>query len=269
MTKPRLLISIPTSPNGSLNHRLVSFLMEAQKMEEAEVSVHIIGARPTAEGRNMQVRHFLWETDAELMLCIDDDMIPGMDGLRLMLKHIAREDVDVVSAITLRSGKSGPQPVLLEMTRDLSGSKLNMEILSQPPGMHEVERGIIPGACFLGTRAAYERIHEARRPWFKDVLHDGSWEHYELKTLADQYAQRPESLHAEVCRRMYRDTDFHRKRIGLREWGHDAYFSRTCHELGVRVWVDTSIYWGHIKATDLRHLMQLLGEVKAAKEKAG
>lgn len=259
----KLLISVPTKPDGSLNHALVGFLLEAQAAGHA---IDRVACRPTAAGRNEQIRRFLWAFDHDLLLCVDDDMVPGMDGLALMLEEIASTDVDVLAALTLRQDRGGPTPVILELTEDHSGSKLHMGILDRPPGLHEVKRGVVPGACVMAKRPALLRFHEKGRVWHKDVLHDGSVEHHVLQEILDAAAGDP----AKAVRKLssvlaHERRDFNRDTVGIREWGHDAWFCRSCAELGLRVWIDTRILWGHMKSTDLRLLLSLLNEVRRAK----
>ena len=258
----KLLISVPVIPDGDVSMHVLTFCTDALSADlGCEVEVRTVGARGTPAGRNQQVRDFLWGSDADWMLCLDSDMAPGVAGLKLLLEHIQRDDVDIASALTLLKSKNGPVPVIKEMTEDRKGSHLHEKILNQPPGLYEVENGLIPGACFIVTREAMMRFYNARCVWFKDVLYDGSVDRYELEGL----------LNAGDVKAAIRDilqeqeTDFHRDRVGIRQWGHDCWFCRNALELGLRVWIDTRILWGHMKTMDLRQFLTMLTEVRRQK----
>ena len=229
----RLLVSVPTGPEGSINHALFKFGIDlsAHGIEGWDIRVDAVSQRPVAATRNRQIREFLWETDADYLLCIDDDMVPGVADLAEMLKEIVRPDVDVVSAMTLRQDAGGPTPVVFQFKGD--GCTLNEEILSKEGGMYEIVNGGVPGACLLAPRYVYQDMYDKGILWHEDIL---------FKDPADK------------------------KKFGNRKIGHDQRFCMNCNEMGFRTWIRSDIMWGHLKTLDLRYPLDLLLEIMTAKK---
>ena len=230
----KLLISVPTGPQGSLNHSLVEWLLDVSRgLPGWAIATDIVRGRPVAANCNQQIRRFLWETDADYMLSLDDDMVPETEGLKKMLDSIQRPDIDVISAMTLRMDKGGPTPVIFQYEE--GKARLHEGILSKPGGLHEVVDGGIPGACFIAPRYVYQDMFDKGVVWHEDILnHDAT----------------------------------NKEKFGNRKRGHDQTFCHNCNDMGFRTWVHSDVMWGHMKSIDIRLLMHYILEIRTAKQEA-
>ena len=243
----KLLISVPVSPSGGIQSHLVEWMNtpEIRQIPGWEVTHSICRDRPVVSTRNRLIKAFLDDSDCDVLLSIDSDQIPfigandRLGGLDKMLEAINRDDVDVVNAITLRITDKGPCPVIYkipDMVNDKSTGELYTEILSKPRGLHELKNGVVGGAGIMVPRYVLERFREEGVPWFWDVF----------------------------------DEDPESESFGERKIGHDVWFFLKCHEFGFRPWVDTSLFWGHVKPSDLRaefrREMDHLGSTYAARK---
>jgi hypothetical protein len=225
----KLHLSVPVAPMGGIDAHLVEFLFspETNNIKGWDITRSICRDRPVVSTRNRLVKRFLDDTDADVLLSIDSDQIPfthaddRLGGLDKLLEAINRDDVDVVNAITLRITDKGPCPVIYkipDMENDQSNGELYAEILSRPRGLHELKNGVVGGAGIMVPRYVLERFREEGVPWFWDVF----------------------------------DEDPKSDTFGERKIGHDVWFFLKCHEFGFRPWVDTRLFWGHVKPSDLR-----------------
>lgn len=223
---------------------------------------------PLAANRNAQARHFLFgmdhdngeleQTDYDAVLFIDADNIPGSHDLHHLLEDIERDDVDVVGGVyCVENHKHGPQPLIYEMAEaEGAGWKFaSKEVITQlggKKGLIKLKRGGLPTGCLCIKRHVFQKLYEARRPWFKDILRDGEFENYELRDKLDEFKGQPEKLAAwleeEVESRHKRDYSL--ERFGSWATGEDIWFCKMVQELGMKVWVDTRVFWGHIKLHD-------------------
>lgn len=217
----KVVFSIPVEPNGSINARLAEFLLYSCTHPElygkdVQVGAMIVHDKPTASCRNQQVKKFL-ETDADAVLFIDSDMAPTVEAVQRLFEQIEREDIDVISGLALQQTKGGPMPVLYKF--DGEGARLDGTLMNADPeqGPYEMVEGGTGAACLFCKRAALERFKEEGVVWFKDLL-------FEVPS---------------------------HPKFGRRQYGHDAYFFKKCHDFGLRCWIDVGAYIGHVKPGDL------------------
>ena len=241
----KLLISVPVSPTGGIQSHLVEWMNqpEIRAIDGWQVTHSICRDRPVVSTRNRLVKKFLDESDCDVLLSIDSDQIPftnakdKLGGLDRLLTAINRDDVDVVNAITLRITEKGPCPVIYKIPDmdDQQTGELYTDILTARRGLHELKQGAVGGAGIMVPRYVLERFREEGVPWFWDVF----------------------------------DEDPKSDTFGERLIGHDIWFFLRCHDFGFRPWVDTGLFWGHVKPSDLRaefrREMDLLGAVAAAR----
>lgn len=218
-----LIISIPVETHGSINAELADWLLRvvADPQElgiDWSVRWDIVHDKPVAATRNKQAIRCLG-SDSHYFLFLDSDMVPNTKAIRLLLDNIVREDVDVISGIADQQTKGGPMPVLYKFAAHYDGCRLDVELLDRDPddGPFPMKNTGTGAACLLATRHALETIREAGRLWFNDVICDDP---------ADE-------------------------RFGKRIIGQDAWFWIQCHKLGLRCWIDTNAYIGHVKPGNL------------------
>ncbi len=229
----KLMVVVPTAENGSIDGRLVEWMFTVctDQPKGWEIKTVINRQSPVVSARNSLVRHFL-STDCDVMFTIDSDQVPQLTkdsddgGLRQMLAALERDDVDIVTPITVRITDDGPLPVINKMQ---PGNKavLHADILSRPQGLHELSPdGTIGGAGVMVKRKVLEAFDEHGVPWFWDV-----------------FVEQKGKVFDEIT-----DEDLYMTRIV----GHDIWFFLRAYELGFRAWVDTRVFWGHIKTLDIR-----------------
>jgi hypothetical protein len=237
----RLMLAVPCNPMGAVDANLVEWLMHT-RLDGWDMETHLERNAPVCQARNVLVKKFL-ASKCEVLLTIDSDQIPQSSsdktgGIQLLLDDISREDVDIVNAITVRNSEDGPIPVIQKVREDYS-AEIHTEILSQPVGLHELKgKGVVGGAAIMVKRRVLEAFLEAEIPWFMDVFVD-----------------RPA---VEFSKQDGRDL------FGERLIGHDYRFFMEAHKLGFRSWVDTRVFWGHVKANDMRK--EYLRDLKMMKE---
>lgn len=234
-----LLVSIPCEVNGSINAHLADWLLrvvvEPVRLGVDIVRWDIVQDKPTAQTRNRQVKRFL-EGDLDLVLFLDSDMVPDDDSIRSLVYFSDREDIDVISGIADRWHHAGPMPVILKYSPDGKRSTLHNEILTRDPdkGPYELVGAGTGAAILLCKRAALEKVRDEGRVWFYDVI----------------------------------ETDVNDDKFGHRVTGHDSWFFIQCQECGVRTWVDTTAYIGHMKQSDLSHEAARFHRERLAREQA-
>jgi len=227
------MVSVPCEPDGSIDAKLVEWMFHVtgnRVRKGWQVQPAICRDRPVVSSRNRIVKAFL-DSDCDVLLTVDADQIPqiGKDeagGLDLLLAAIERDDVDIVNAITVRRTDSGPLPVINKMTGEYS-AELHTDILSRPKGLHELTPdGVMGGAGIMVKRRVLEKFYEESVAWFRDVFVWDKGKKFDETSGKDLY--------------------------GERLVGHDVWFFLRAAELGFRSWVDTRVFWGHVKAADLR-----------------
>jgi len=253
MSRKKLIVVIPTAPNGSIDARLVEwmFIVSGDKIPGWTVQCVICREQPVVAARNRLVKHFL-STDGDVMLTIDSDQVPQLTegddngGLGLLLEAIERDDVDIVNAITVRNTKDGPLPVINRMTGPVK-AELHAEILQRKQGLHELgPDGVMGGAGIMVKRHVLQAFQDKEVLWFWDVF------------VEKQGKMRCEDTGKDLW--------------GERLVGHDVWFFLQAHELGFRSWVDTRVFWGHVKTQDIRKEfnrdIELLTQIDNLKRKA-
>jgi len=243
----KLMLAVPCNPNGSIDANLVEWLMSV-KLDGWDIETHLERNAPVCQGRNSLVKKFL-KSDCEVLMTIDSDQIPQSSsdvtgGIKQLIEDIERDDVDVVNAITVRNTDEGPIPVIQKLREDYSG-ELHVEILSKQVGLHELgKQGVVGGAAIMVKRHVLEKFWDEDTPWFLDTM--------------------VTKKETEFSRRDGRDL------FGERLIGHDYWFFMRCHEFGFRSWVDTRVFWGHVKSNDMRKeylrdlkLMKQIDDLKA------
>lgn len=246
------MISVPVDVVGGVESHLVEWMLALDMGAITIGDWRIIGSicrdRPVVSSRNRLVKRFL-ETDCDVLLTVDSDQIPFLGkgdktgGLELLLDAIERPEVDIVNAITLRITDKGPAPVINKLTGPTS-CELYTEILEQPRDLYELKEGAMGGAGLMVKRHVLEHFLKEEVMWFKDVFVEKRGQMYDEKSKKDLF--------------------------GERVIGHDVWFFQRCHEFGFRSWVDTRVFWGHVKPSDLRaefrREMQFLADKKAAED---
>lgn len=222
---------------------------------------------PLDANRNAQVKHFLFDvdhdseefknTDYDAVLLIDADNVPDNLDLHLLLEDIERDDVDVVGGVyCVENAIHGPQPLVYEMRETGEGHRFaSKEVVAGERGLKKLAHGGLPTGCLLIKRHVFEKIYEARRSWFKNKLRDGSFENYEIHELLQKHKDDPAALVKELeaeCDKKYR-RDHSLQHFGDWAIGEDIWFCKMVHELGMSVWIDTRVFWGHIKLHDNKH----------------
>lgn len=213
---------------------------------------------PLPANRNEQARRALLRmdhatgtlvpTDFDAVLFIDSDNIPARLDLHLLCRDIEREDVDVVGGVYCLEDKDGPCPIVYRLSPDREGFLFDKETLAKEKGLYELPKGGLPTGCLLVKRRVLERMWEARRIWFKDRLRDGSLELHEIREILEQSKDEPKKARALL--KTYADRhekDWTLSGVGMWHVGEDIWFCRMCHDLGIRMWVDTRVFWGHLK----------------------
>jgi len=223
---------------------------------------------PLHANRNQQVRQFLFRvdhdkgefvnSDFDAMLMIDADNVPDSHDLYKLLEHMDNDEVDVVGGVYCAENPThGPQPLIYEMSEgeDKGFKFASREVITKKggeKGLIRLEKGGLPTGCLLIKRHVFEKIYNARRSWFKDKLRDGSFENYELREMLDAHKDDPSALidvlNEEVERRYKRDHNL--KGFGSWAIGEDIWFCKMCHDLDISLWIDTRVFWGHIKLRD-------------------
>lgn len=246
----KLMLAVPSSPEGAVDAHLVEWLLSV-RAEGWEIMRTLVRNKPVVQARNKLVKAFL-ETDADVLLTIDSDQIPQLSaddkqgGLDLLLEAIDRDDVDIVNAITVRSSTDGPVPVINKSRPDSYKCDLHIDILKKPTGLHELGKdGLMGAAAIMVKRHVLERFWNEDVPWFMDVFVDKKGTEFSMLDGRDLF--------------------------GERLVGHDYWFFMRAHEFGFRSWVDTRVFWGHVKPCDMRSeylrdlkLMKRIDKLEAA-----
>jgi hypothetical protein len=230
------------------------------------VAIAPVMGRPLAANRNQQARQFLFYMDHEneqlrpsdfdAVLFIDTDNVPNRQDLHALIKAIERDDVDIVGGVyCLEDEQHGPTPIVY--TRMASGEDFTTDpkTVLKDRGLHELDKGALPTGCLLIKRRVFEKMWEERRVWFKDRLHDASLEHHEVHGLLKQHDGDPRAFYDGVKALLNQrcEKDYSLANVGKWAMGEDVWFCKHAVDLGFRIWVDTSVFWGHIKLHDNRH----------------
>lgn len=250
--KPRLLISVPLEPDGSVVVHLAAWLPRLRyEVTGWDIDISYVQEKPVAATRNRQTREFL-KGPCDYLLTVDADAVPDTETLLHLLDDIRKPEVDAVSGFSFFVTPTGPMPVVQRYT-DNGGWEYHTEILGKPPGLYEIGDGGGGAHCLMVKRATMQTFFDNRIVWFKDVLRDHSLDRPQLVALLDTYRDDREGMYREVERYI---TDTHNLWImdtcGERMVGQDTWFCRRCHDQGLRLWMDTRVCWGHVKPTDLR-----------------
>jgi len=123
-------------------------------------------------------------------------------------------------------------------------------------------------------KSTVQKFFDEKVVWFKDQIRDGSLEHHHIVDLVEKY--RPDKdlppekqiarlfkLHHELEIWQDRRKDFDLEHVGGRYTGQDVWFCKRCTDLRLRLWVDTRVFWGHIKPSDIRRLWLEMYHYKA------
>ena len=254
MKKPSLLVSIPVEPGGMLSVDLVLWMQALPALMDRMGFAwkwDIVRQKPVAGCRNSQCVQFL-ASGLDYLLTVDNDAIPDEEGTRLLLDAIQRPEVDAVAGWSVMLNEDdGPQPCLLRDLPD-GGAEVHAPMLERPAGLYELSDGTVGAHCLAVKRETLLKFRESGRVWFSDVLLDGSLPFHRIVELASMSF---EDAHRHVqgwieARRA--DTFGDGCETGTRRRGQDVYFCRTLRALGMRLWVDTRVLWGHLKPTDIR-----------------
>lgn len=214
---------------------------------------------PIAANRNEQGRRFLFHsfddklepTDFDAVLFMDDDNVIGRHDLWPLLEDIERDDVDVVGGVYCMEAPEGPQPLVYKLDEDGKGFDYDHTTLIKPIGLHKLEGGGLPGGCLLIKRHVFEKMWEARRVWFKDRLHDCSFEYHEIHSWIHEFKDDPEGFYKKVFDEANkRGDDWTLPAIGSWHIGEDIWFCRMCIEMGIDLWCDTRVFAKHYKTRD-------------------
>lgn len=254
--RPTLLISIPVPPHGNMVAHLTHFLLAAWQhhYKDWDIKIDIVPHKPVAAARNMQVRRFLWDPDLDhrdVFLTIDADAVPNLEGMEWMLEHIQRDDIDCINGLALMNTNGGPMPVCQKYVGE--GTVIYDEILMKDPddGPYELINGGVGAAALMITREGLLKLYDAGRIWFKDTIRDASMEHHVLVEGIKQCKGHPEQFYEQVKNWVENIDHLDKHHVGSRHLGQDVWFFKMCHDVGVRCWVDTRIFWGHVKSVDM------------------
>jgi hypothetical protein len=216
---------------------------------------------PISAVRNEQARRFLFNfdhetrkllpTDFDATLFIDTDNVPGRHDLHLLCDDILKDDVDVVGGVYCMEAAEGPRPLVYRLTETGEGFEYDTETIVKPLGLHRLEKGGLPGGMLMVKRRVFERMWEARRTWFKDRLHDCSFEYHEIAEIVARYR----NDHAGAYKALKdaanaKGTDWTLGTIGSWNIGEDIWFCRMCHDLGIPIHIDTRVFAKHLKTAD-------------------
>ena len=269
-SRKRLLVSIPCQPDGAVNIHLAAWLQRL-RVPGWTVRVDYLQAKPVAFTRNMQCRDFL-KSDCDYAMFIDDDAVPDDEGLGFLLAAIQRTDVDAVGGWSVMKSTEGPVPCVQQYHPDKPATP-HMRILSQKPNLYEIEDGGIGAHCLMVKRATIQTFFDSKRIWFKDTMRDGSLERPQLEEIVAEHRDNKEMAWEEINRWLTERDDFNMDHVGGRIQGQDVWFCCQMHSLGLRLWVDTRVLWGHIKNSDIRiefvETLRLQQQVTALEERYG
>jgi hypothetical protein len=224
------------------------------------VTSPVYGA-PISAVRNEQARRFLFSmnhetgklepTDFDATLFIDTDNVPGRHDLHVLCEDIMRDDVDVVGGVYCMESPEGPRPLVYKLTETGEGFEYDTETIVKPIGVHLLEKGGLPGGMLMVKRRVFEKLWEARRTWFKDRLHDCSFEYHEIADLVARYKDDRAGLYdALKSEANKKGTDWTLGTIGSWNIGEDIWFCRMCHDLGIPIHIDTRVFAKHLKVAD-------------------
>lgn len=242
----KVLISIPTLPYGSIPWQLsgwiVHALQQGKRLGCSFVQRFIVGKQGVCSTRNRQVHDFL-ASDADVLLCIDDDAVPDLDGLALLMDAMKRPEVDIVCGWSLmqHDGESGGIPNIFSAhDEDANGRWLDPALAHGEPGLHDLRGGAVGTHVIAFKRKVAEAFKERGEVWFEDEYHKDT-------TLGTKFG----------CRRI----------------GHDLNFFKRAQDMGFRAFLDNRVFWGHVKQTDLRdayrQITALYDEIGAFRHIAG
>ena len=258
---PRLLVSVPTPINGSINCHLAMWLQSlTAQCSDWHVVWEILQAWPVAHTRNEQFRNFLKNDDVDYLLTIDNDAVPDMRGLHLLMDAIQRDDVDAVGGWSVQYSDDVPQPCIQRYYDDRPGGP-DWKALEKG-GLVELSQGGLGAHCLMVKKATVQKFFDEKVVWFKDQLRDGSLERYHIEQLlhaydpadlpVDEQFQRGLGLYRDIARWLKERDDANLEHFGARFTGQDSWFCKRCHDLDLRLWCDTRVFWGHIKNYDIR-----------------
>lgn len=243
---------VPTVPDGSVNIHLASFLCGVHPhLNGTKCQVAFVQEKPVASTRNRIMREFL-QSGMDYCLMIDDDAVPDLEGFQYLWEAIQRPDVDAVGGWSVFITPHGPRPVVMKFKPDGSWVEHTELLHESQPGLHPIPDGGIGAHCLMVKRATAQRFVDEKVVWFKDVLRDGSLERKDLIVLLNQYRDSKAGMYDEIASWLGATKDTDPERLGERIVGQDIWFCREMHRLGLRLWVDTRVFWGHIKPCDLR-----------------
>jgi hypothetical protein len=233
-----LFLTVPVPPNGVVSGELAFWLPEVYRTLTAkgwDVVLHRQVGKTTCSSRNLQC-HAALQSECDTALFIDNDAVPDMEGLLLLLDAIEKPEVDIVGGWSLMSGGKNPgNPVILgpadpEDFQGEEGPALPVQLeLAHDPGLHEITGGGLGAHCLMVTRKVLEKFKARKTLWFEDIY--------------------------------YTDPEKDGGKYGTRRWGHDVLFCIRAAGMGFRVWVDSRVFWGHIKPVDLRDWYRINSEL--------
>jgi len=175
-----------------------------------------------AEARNSIVENFL-KTDIDRLLLIDVDALPDVGGVLRLMDAADRDDVDAVAgwSVICKAGKDGPVlvPNITGRPDEKGNWPVRVDLIGAETGLHEITGGAVGSHCILVKRRVFDAMRKARAMYFEDDF--------------QRQVDKPQVF-------------------GTRLTGHDFVFCRSLHRMRFRLWVDTSVFWGHLKETDLR-----------------
>jgi hypothetical protein len=242
-----VFVAIPVEPDGNVTVRLVDWFLNLKRAVGDSVAVHrhIFQSKPVVCTRNLMVHEFL-KSKCDYLLTIDADAVPDTDGFLLLLEAIRRKDVDAVGGWSCMVTDEGPKPCVQQYHEGKPAT--DHPCLGLPAGLHRLPDGGIGAHCLMVKRKTLEAIRDFGVPWFKDRIWDGSLEPFDLRELLEKYADSAlrEKLEAHLSENRFTE------KWGRRWQGQDVWFCVMCLNLGLKLWVDTRVFWGHVKQSDIR-----------------
>jgi hypothetical protein len=225
MNLPKIRISIPVGLNGTLDHRIGVFLWWLGKERDGktcDIELEITADKPVCQTRNRQSRHFL-KGEADHVLFMDRDCIPDLHGFDLLVEAIQKPDVDAVAGWSVMHWQDNKcVPMIINpkgMTEDKKHAEIDTNILGLDPGLYDISGRGVATHCLMVSRHVLQKFWDDGTIWFEDIL----------------------------CSDPKEEDKF-----GARIYGHDILFCTRMVEKGFKLWLDTRVFWGHVKPIDMR-----------------
>lgn len=226
MSLPRVQIAIPVGLNGTVDYRILVWgwiLAQERDGVTCHLDLHVQPDKEVCQTRNRQTRFLLQNTDFDYVLFMDRDCVPDLPGFDYLLEAIQREDVDAVGGWSVMHWENDQcVPMILNPSgkrRDGSkGAVIATEVLGNTPGLYEIKDLALATHALMVSREVLQRFWDEGIVWWEDI-----------------FCKDPES-----------------EKFGARTHGHDILFCSRMQDLGYRLWLDTRVFWGHIKPLDMR-----------------